>query len=121
MSVPAPSIIDTRRHQIFPTLASAEIERLRRFGALRSYGAGEALVKVGEVGPGLTIILAGEVQITQRDQSGRRAVAQHMRDVGDVIIVLADILFMPESGTDGPRNAEFECDARPFARGEPAR
>ena len=72
MSVPAPSIIDTRRHQMFPTLASAEIERLRRFGVLRSYGAGEALVKVGEVGPGLTIILAGEVQITQRDQSGRR-------------------------------------------------
>ena len=72
MSVPAPSIIDTRRHQMFPTLASAEIERLRRFGVLRSYGAGEALVKVGEVGPGLTIILAGEVQITRRDQSGRR-------------------------------------------------
>src|SRR6266550_1846413 len=73
MSVPAPSIIDTRRHQMFPTLASAEIERLRRSGVLRSYGAGEALVKVGEVGPGLTIILAGEVQITRRDQSGRRA------------------------------------------------
>jgi len=56
---------------MFPTLAPAEIERLRRFGVLRSYGAGEALVKVGEVGQGLTIILAGEVQITQRDQSGR--------------------------------------------------
>jgi thioredoxin reductase (NADPH) len=65
MSVPAPSIIDTRRHQMFPSLATAEIERLRRFGVLRSYGAGEALVKVGEVGPGLAIILAGEVQITQ--------------------------------------------------------
>ena len=38
----------------------------------RSYGAGEALVKVGEVGQGLTIILSGEVEITQRDQSGRR-------------------------------------------------
>jgi thioredoxin reductase (NADPH) len=72
MSVPSPSIIDTRRHQMFPTLASAEIERLRLFGVLRSYGAGDALVKVGEVGQGLTIVLAGEVQITQRDQSGRR-------------------------------------------------
>ena len=72
MSVPAPSIIDTRRHQMFPTLAPAEIERLRRFGVPRSYGMGEALVRVGEVGQGLTIILAGEVQITQRDQSGRR-------------------------------------------------
>jgi thioredoxin reductase (NADPH) len=72
MSVPAHSIIDSRRHQMFPSLATAEIERMRRFGVLRSYGAGQALVKVGEVGPGLTIILAGEVQITQRDQSGRR-------------------------------------------------
>ena len=72
MSVPTPSIIDTRRHQMFPVLAPAEIERLRRFGVPRSYGAGEALLRVGEVGQGLTIILAGEVQITQRDQSGRR-------------------------------------------------
>jgi thioredoxin reductase (NADPH) len=72
MSVPTPSIIDTRRHQMFPVLAPGEIERLRRFGVPRSYGAGEALLRVGEVGQGLMIILAGEVQITQRDQSGRR-------------------------------------------------
>jgi len=57
---------------MFPTLVLAEIERLRRFGVLRSYGPGEALVKVGEVGAGLTIILVGEVQVTQHDQSGRR-------------------------------------------------
>ena len=34
------SIIDTRRHQMFPTLEPAEIERLRRFGEVRSYGHG---------------------------------------------------------------------------------
>ena len=72
MPVPKPSIIDTRSDQMFPRLERAEIERLRRFGVLRSYGAGEALVKVGEVGEGLTVILAGEVQVTQHDQSGRR-------------------------------------------------
>ena len=72
MPVPKPSIIDTRSDQMFPRLERAEIERLRRFGVLRSYGAGEALVKVGEVGAGLTVILAGEVQVTQHDQSGRR-------------------------------------------------
>src|SRR5437667_7981867 len=73
MSVPTPSIIDTRRPQMFPTLESAEIERVRRFGKVRRYGAGAALAKVGEVGLGLTIILAGKVDITQHDQSGRRA------------------------------------------------
>jgi thioredoxin reductase (NADPH) len=72
MSAPAQSIIDTRHHQMFPTLEPVEIERLRRFGELRSYGTGEALVKVGATGHGLTIVLAGRVDITQHDESGRR-------------------------------------------------
>jgi thioredoxin reductase (NADPH) len=70
--VRAQSIIDTRRHQMFPVLEPSEIERVRRFGVVRSYGAGEALAKVGDVGRGLTIILAGKVDVTRRDQSGRR-------------------------------------------------
>jgi thioredoxin reductase (NADPH) len=73
MSVPKPSIIDTRRHQMFPVLETSEIERVRRFGVVRSYGVGEALARVGEVGDGLIIILAGKVDVTQHDQSGRRA------------------------------------------------
>jgi thioredoxin reductase (NADPH) len=72
MAVPPQSIIDTRRHQMFPTLERAEIERVRRFGEVRSYAAGAALAKVGEVGAGLSIILAGKVDITQHDESGRR-------------------------------------------------
>src|ERR1700736_2163567 len=72
MAVPTQSIIHTRRHQMFPVLERAEIERVRRFGEVRSYAAGAALAKVGEVGAGLNIILAGKVDITQRDGSGRR-------------------------------------------------
>src|SRR5436190_4526256 len=66
------SIIDTRRHQMFPVLEAIDIERLRRFGKVRSYRAHEALVEVGNAGPGLTIILTGRVAVTQHDQSGRR-------------------------------------------------
>ncbi len=66
------SIIETRRYQMFPTLEPEEIKRLRRFGEVRSYGMGEALAKVGEVGHGLTVILAGTVDIIQHDESGRR-------------------------------------------------
>src|SRR5437016_5461348 len=78
MTAPTQSIIDTRRHQMFPVLEPAEIERVRRFGKVRSYGVGEALAKVGEVGLGLTIILGGNVEITQHDQSGRRtAIVTH--------------------------------------------
>ncbi|MBV8840926.1 MAG: FAD-dependent oxidoreductase [Alphaproteobacteria bacterium] len=68
----AQAIIDTRRHQMFPTLETSEIERIRRFGEVCSYAAGEALVQVGAVGRGLTLILSGKVDVTQRHDGGRR-------------------------------------------------
>ena len=54
---------------MFPILEPAEIERVRRFGKVRAYRAGEALATVGEVGLGLTVILAGKVDISQRHES----------------------------------------------------
>ena len=72
MAAPTQSIIDTRRPQMFPVLEPAEIERLRRFGQVRSYPAGAALAEAGKVGPGLIIILAGRVNITQHEHLGRR-------------------------------------------------
>lgn len=70
--MPQKSIIDTRRDQMFPVLEAAEIERMRRFGKVRSYGAGEALARIGEAGLGLAIVLAGRIDIIRRDQWGRR-------------------------------------------------
>ena len=64
-----PSIIDTRRDQMFPVLGPSEVERLRRFGKVRSYAPGEALAKAGEAGHGLAIVLTGTVEITRRDGS----------------------------------------------------
>jgi len=72
MAEPTQPVILTRHPQMFPTLELSEIERVRRFGTVRSYGAGEPLVKAGDVGHGLTIILSGHVDITQHDESGRR-------------------------------------------------
>src|ERR1700687_1047598 len=68
MSAPASSIIDTRRHQMFPTLEPEEIDRLRRFGEMRSFAAGEYLARTGEVGPGMFVILSGEVVVSQHDE-----------------------------------------------------
>ena len=65
----APSIIDSRRHQMFPTLQPAEIARLRRFGQVQAFAKGDVLARVGEVGRGLSIILSGSVEISQRHQS----------------------------------------------------
>jgi len=72
MSLPTPSIFETRRHQMFPTLEPQEIERVRRFGTVRSYAAGEALARAGDVGPGLTVILSGKVDMTEHGPSGHR-------------------------------------------------
>jgi thioredoxin reductase (NADPH) len=53
---------------MFPVLEPAEIDGLRRFGETRAYRAGERLETTGEVSPGMFVILAGEVVVTQRDE-----------------------------------------------------
>jgi thioredoxin reductase (NADPH) len=71
-SAPTPSIFDTRRNQMFPTLKPAEIDRLRRFGTARAFAPGEALAKVGVGGVGFAVILSGIVDVARRDSSGER-------------------------------------------------
>jgi hypothetical protein len=51
-------------------LEPEEIERVRRFGEVRSYGAGEALFRVGEMGHGLFVILSGHVDLIRHLESG---------------------------------------------------
>jgi thioredoxin reductase (NADPH) len=64
-------VIETRFAQMFPTLESPEIDRLRRFGDVRGFGAGDRLVETGEVSPGMFVILDGEVGVTQHNPLGR--------------------------------------------------
>jgi thioredoxin reductase (NADPH) len=72
MALSPQPIIERRRDQMFPDLDPVEIERVRRFGEVHSFAAGEALLTAGQIGPGLIVILAGRVDITQRNQSGGR-------------------------------------------------
>ena len=60
--------IETRRHQMFPTLEAVEIERLRRFGDVRTFAAGDALATVGEIAQGFAIVLVGKVEVSQRNR-----------------------------------------------------
>jgi thioredoxin reductase (NADPH) len=57
-------LIEARRDQMFPVLEPAEIDRLARFGELKSYAAGERIVGTGEIAPGAFIILTGRVDVT---------------------------------------------------------
>ena len=70
MAAPTRSIIDTRGDQMFPTLDPDEIERMRRFGELRSYAEGEMIARVGEPSPGICVVLSGAIEI-MRHEAGR--------------------------------------------------
>jgi thioredoxin reductase (NADPH) len=65
-----PNIRTTRRQQMYFALADAEIDRLRRFGQLRSFQHGDVLVRVGETGLGMLVILSGRVEVSRRDGLG---------------------------------------------------
>jgi thioredoxin reductase (NADPH) len=64
--------LETRREQIFPTLSSAEIQRLQRFGELRTYAVSAMLVTAGSPPPGLQVILSGTAKVRPHDE--------HLRD-----------------------------------------
>ena len=67
-----PSVLDQRGAQMLPVLDALEIERVRRFGECRSFANGAALLTIGQVGPGLMVILSGRVDVTHVDKTGQR-------------------------------------------------
>ncbi|MFL9920902.1 FAD-dependent oxidoreductase [Paraburkholderia fungorum] len=72
------SSLATRMHQMFPELTCAEIDRLRRFGEVGHWEAGELLFETGRTGPGMFVLLNGRVKVYQRDGIGREVlIAEH--------------------------------------------
>jgi thioredoxin reductase (NADPH) len=70
MADPQQSIIAERGAQMFPTLTATELDRLKRFGRCARFGNGEYLARTGEPAHGLVLILAGEVEVVQRQAPG---------------------------------------------------
>ncbi|QPF71991.1 FAD-dependent oxidoreductase [Roseateles sp. DAIF2] len=60
-----------RQHQMFFDLKPAEIARIARFGTPQTWPRGELLLRAGERGPGMMVILAGRVRISQRNGLGQ--------------------------------------------------
>lgn len=78
MAVPLSPNLETRREQIFPTLTAAEMQRLQRFGPMRTYLAGAALLTAGEPSPGLQVILSGTAKVQPHDEHLRhREIVEH--------------------------------------------
>ena len=65
--------IDPRNEQMFPKLSPRDINRLRRFGQVRHYAAGEPLLVTGDIAPGLFVVISGSVSVRRRDPLGHLA------------------------------------------------
>lgn len=72
-----PDITATRGDDMFLRFNDEQIERLSRFGERRSYRAGEMIVRVGEVGPGMMLILSGRVEVTRPEGPNRVHIVTH--------------------------------------------
>jgi thioredoxin reductase (NADPH) len=79
MTDPRGETYATRGDQMFLRFDDSEIERLAKFGERRSYKAGDMLARVGEVGPGLMLILSGKVVVTRPDSGQPLHIVTHER------------------------------------------
>jgi thioredoxin reductase (NADPH) len=69
----------TRGPQMFPRLTDEEVARLRRFGEPRTYRAGDMIARVGETGPGLMLVLSGQIEVTRDDHGHGEHIVNHER------------------------------------------
>ena len=66
----SPPVLQARRAQMYFPLTEPEIARLRRFGDTRGFKAGENLVRAGDTGVGMVVVLSGHATVLRRDGLG---------------------------------------------------
>src|SRR3982750_921897 len=69
----------TRGPQMFPRLTDDEVARLARFGEPRRFSAGAMIVRVGEIGPGLMLVLSGQVEVPGNEHGQPVHIVTHER------------------------------------------
>ena len=83
----------SRFHQMFPVLSLVEIDRVRRFGEIRRFPAGEFLFRAGEAITATYVILSGRVAIEARDALGQPVpVAAFAQLIGAPIEEMSEIV-----------------------------
>jgi thioredoxin reductase (NADPH) len=105
--VAAREFFASRWDQVFPKLTAAEVERLRRFGEMRPFKAGERIVTAGERGHGLTLLLSGQVEVVQKDEGGN-AIPIVVHECGSFMGELAQLSGRP-SLVDGTALSDGEA------------
>jgi thioredoxin reductase (NADPH) len=72
-----------RYYQLYPTLTDSEIDRMRRFGSLRRFRAGDVLYRAGGFSPGMFVLLAGKVRVVGRDGLGHERLIRAQMQRGE--------------------------------------
>ena len=107
MAISADSVFETRRRQTFPVLEPYEVGRLLRFGETRCVEDGAYLLRTGEIGFGLLLVISGRVVVSPRDDAvGRGPIHEH--GPGSFVGELAQLSGHPslvEAQTKGPVEA----------------
>jgi thioredoxin reductase (NADPH) len=71
-----PSALDAST-QAFPTLTTAQIDRIRRLGRIRSVPSGEILFKPNDTNVPFFVVLSGHIEIVQPTVDTERPIATH--------------------------------------------
>jgi thioredoxin reductase (NADPH) len=107
------SLMETRRHQMFPVLDPLQIETAKRFasGKAQHFAPGAVLYEVGEQHAPSWLVLEGSIDVTQRDGLDRQAPITTHR-VGQISGEIAQLAGRPSlaAGRAGPQG----CTALPF-------
>ena len=75
-TVPERSALDAQT-QMFPTLTSAQIDRLRPLGKVRNVQAGDIIFEPNAIGVPFFVLLSGSMEVVQPSINGERTVATH--------------------------------------------
>jgi thioredoxin reductase (NADPH) len=78
---------------MFPRFTDEEIERIARFGERRKFKAGDMVARLGEVGPGMMLVLSGKIEVTSPEHGQATHIVTHER--GNFIGELAQLSGRP--------------------------
>ena len=69
------SVLESRRHQLFPVLDAGQIDTAKRFasGPAREFAPGEVLFEAGQRDAPVWVVLKGSIDVTRRDGLDRKA------------------------------------------------
>src|SRR6202140_2683768 len=71
-----PAVSPERREQLFPKLATPQIERIAALGRKRKVAKGEMLIKQGDVAP-FFVVTSGRLDIIQPTDQGELTIVRH--------------------------------------------